>query len=776
MQINKTILQYKILEKLGGGGMGVVYKAQDTKLDRIVALKFLPSHLLADKNAEQRFIYEAKTASALDHPNICTIHDIGRTDENHLFIVMAYYEGETLKKKIETGTLSIEEATEIICQIAEGLKKAHEKGIVHRDIKPANIFITNDGIVKILDFGLAKGFDQLHLTKVGTTMGTIAYMSPEQTTGEEVDNRTDIWSLGVLFYEMITGQLPFKGTYDQAIIYSILNEVPQPITSLRTDVPTEIEKIVNKALIKNKEKRIQNVSNFLSDIKNVSESKPVTSSSEKVSAEFWTKKTKIIFSGIFITSLSVILYLFLQPKTVEKIDSIAVLPLDNFSGDPEQEYFADGMTEAIITELSKIKALRVISRTSVMQYKDVKKPLTSIAEELNVSSILEGSVIQTEGRVRISVQLVGLSPERHIWANNYDRNLTGFLSLSGEVASEIARGIKISLSPEEKERLTEVRTFNQEAIRLYLKADYQMGKSSVKEATLKSIEYLKKAVEIDPDFALGYAGLAEAYLRYYVTGYSSYEDIIPNVKLFVNKALEIDSTLGEAHSILSEIRFRENLDWVAREKTLKKVIDLNPSSVGPRKQYMYFLSQTGRHEEALTQLKIIRELDPLSEDLYYTAARIYLNARMYDKAIQSFLVALEFDPDNVNKKWWLARAYLSKKMYSEAINEFLSRNVENPETNWALGYTYAVAGYPEKAAKILNFLIEKEKQTYVPPEYIARLYIALGNKDKAFEWFDKEERISEIKNDPMLDPIRDDPRFQKYIEQMNFPEYQKILD
>ncbi|MEJ2196731.1 MAG: tetratricopeptide repeat protein, partial [Ignavibacteriaceae bacterium] len=441
--------------------------------------------------------------------------------------------------------------------------------------------------------------------------------------------------------------------------------------------------------------RYQYITDILVDLNDIkAENKTVTSSTKTSTVISQPKKIIKILSGVSILIiLAIVLSLLFQKETVSAIDSIAVLPLDNLSGDPEQEYFVDGMTEAIITELSKIRALRVISRTSVMQYKDVKESLPSIAEELNVSSILEGSVIQSDGRVRVTVQLIGLSPERHLWANNYDNDLTGFLTLSGKVAEEIAKEIKISLTPEEKGRLTDIRTVNPEANRLYLRALHQMNKSTVKEATLKSIDYLKQALEIDSNFALAYVGLAEAYLRYSNTGYSSYEDILPKVKTAVNKALEIDSTLSEAHSILSNIKFEETLDWNEREKNLRKVIELNPSSVDAHISYKNLLSSLGRHQEALDELKIIQQLDPLSEDLYITAARTYFNARMFDKAIESYLFARELDPDDINIKWWLARAYFHSGMYEKAIAEFLSRKVKSPETNWAIGCTYAAAVY-----------------------------------------------------------------------------------
>jgi serine/threonine protein kinase len=428
--IGKTISHYKIIEKLGGGGMGIVYKAQDTKLDRTVALKFLPPHMLSDKESEQRFISEAKAASSFDHPNICTIYEIDKTDEDQLFIAMACYEGETLKKTLEKGPVKIEEAIDIASQVAEGLNRAHQKGIVHRDIKPANIFITNDGLVKILDFGLAKVTSQSNMTKVGTTMGTIAYMSPEQTKGEEIDQRTDIWSLGVVFYEMLTGELLFKGDYEQAVIYSILNEEPKPVAEVRPDTPRQVQQIIQKMISKNPDERYQEIEEVLNDLKNPDEEKTAEDHSQKTVQR--ERKSKLSTRKITVAVISIIVvvaltYLVLLPgsdpdsSNIEK--SIAVLPFTDMSKDKDQEYFADGISDELLNLLAKIPELRVISRTSSFSYKGKNVTLEKIGEELDVTHILEGSVRKSGNTLRITTQLIKVADGSHLWSETYDRDM-----------------------------------------------------------------------------------------------------------------------------------------------------------------------------------------------------------------------------------------------------------------------------------------------------------------------------------------------------------------
>ena len=479
--IGKIISHYKIIEQIGSGGMGVVYKAEDTKLNRTVALKFFPHEQTRDEITKKRFIHEAQAASALQHTNIYTIHDIDQTDDGQLFICMDYYEGETLKKKIEQGPLKIDEALDISLHIAQGLTKAHEQKIIHRDIKPANILLTIDGVAKIVDFGLAKLSGRTKVTVEGATLGTVSYMSPEQIRGEEVDNRTDIWSLGVMLYEMITGQLPFIGEYDQAVIYSIVNEKPEPPTGLRTGIPMELERIINKALSKNPDERYQHADELAADLLkllrefDISENIPITEVTKQKSPKKKIKKISIsvgILLSVFMLIIAIIflsddIFELLEPKQVSNMagwdNSIAVLPFDNISADPEQEYFCDGMTEQIISNLAKLPRLKVISRTSVMRYKDINKTIPEIGKELNVAHVLEGSVRKIGERVRVTAQLINTKDDFHLWTENYDREYKELFDLQDDVSLAIAKALSENLSLKEIGEIKTKRPANTEA-------------------------------------------------------------------------------------------------------------------------------------------------------------------------------------------------------------------------------------------------------------------------------------------------------------------------
>ena len=512
--IGSTISHYKILEKLGGGGMGVVYKAEDTKLKRTVALKFLPPVFSFDQEAKKRFINEAQTASALQQHNICTIHDIDETKDGQIFICMDCYEGETLKKKIERGQIKTDEAIDILVQVAAGLQKAHEKGIIHRDIKPANIFITNDGVVKILDFGLAKLSGQTMMTKMGETVGTIAYMSPEQTRGELVDQRTDIWSLGVVLYEMLTKQLPFKGDYDSAMIYSILNEEPKQLT----EVPKEFQQIINKGLSKNPAERYQSIDELLDDLNK----KKLIEGSGTITRTFVRKKKsrKLIYSisGIIILTASIIAsWMFLKPSPdkSEKSNFIAVLPFHPITSSEEDKNFAEGIHDDILTQLAKIRDLKVIARTSVMQYQETKKSIKQIADELGVGVILEGSTRRVGNTVRITAQLIDAETEEHLWADSYDRPYTDIFNIQSDVAQKIASALQIKLAKEDIAEIQTIPTENMEAWEYFQKGKYYWNNYIDYEGNLKSAQMFEKACELDTNFAIAYAWQARAYIAVY---------------------------------------------------------------------------------------------------------------------------------------------------------------------------------------------------------------------------------------------------------------------
>ncbi|MEE9190303.1 MAG: serine/threonine-protein kinase, partial [Candidatus Neomarinimicrobiota bacterium] len=461
--IGKNISHYKILEKLGEGGMGDVYKAEDTKLKRIVALKFLPLELTRDQDMKKRFIHEARAASALDHPNICAIHEIDETEEEQLFICMGYYEGHTVEEKTKQGPLEIDEALDITIQIAQGLDKAHKKKIVHRDIKSANIIITTDGVTKIVDFGIAKLAGQTRVTKDGTSLGTASYMSPEQTLGKEVDHRTDIWSLGVVLYEMLTGSTPFQGDYEQAVVYSIMNEEQKPLTGLRTGIPMELERIVNKALAKEPNERFQHLDELIVDLNHV-KNEPVKEKTEKQVAPpppptpaglkpVW-KQPALIMVSAFVLIVVIVGLLIFGGKTDGPASrlgdkSIAVLPFTSISRTEENEIFSDGMHDDILTQLSKIGDLKVIARTSVMQYKNTNLRISDIGKELGVASILEGSVRRAGDKIRIVAQLIKTNTEEHLWAETYDRDYADIFAIQSDVAQKIALALKATLDPKE---------------------------------------------------------------------------------------------------------------------------------------------------------------------------------------------------------------------------------------------------------------------------------------------------------------------------------------
>jgi serine/threonine protein kinase/Tfp pilus assembly protein PilF len=737
--INKTISHYRILEKLGEGGMGVVYKAQDTKLDRIVALKFLPKHLLCDAEAKARFEHEAKAASSLNHPNITTIHEIDEF-EGECFIAMEYVEGKSLKELLKEKTLSLKEVLDIAIQICEGLLVAHEKGIVHRDIKSENIMLTSRGQVKIMDFGLAKLKGITGLTKDGSTLGTAAYMSPEQAKGEEVDNKSDIFSFGVVLYELLTKQLPFAGEHPAAIIYSIINEEPQPIARYNNQVSAKLEEIVFKALAKDKEERYQHIDDLWADLAKA------------------RKEPEI--SGVSSIGKS-------QP-------SIAVLPFTNLSADKEQDYFCDGMAEEIINALTHVEGLRVVARTSAFAFKGKQEDIREIGKKLNVETLLEGSVRKAGNRVRISAQLVNVADGYHLWSERFDREMEDVFAIQDEISLAIVDKLKVKLLGEEKVALVKRYTDNFEAYNLHLKGRYFWNKRT--EGDLKkAIAYFEQAIQSDPSFAPAYAGLAESYND--LPNYSSFppDQAYPKAKEAALEALELDNTLAEAHASLGLIRSEYEWDWSGAEKEFKQAIELNPACVTAHYWYGLLLAYLGEFNRAIKEMKRALELDPLSLVIHKHLGLILLLAGQLDEAIEVLKKGMEMEPNAIFMHWLMALALGRKGLYKEAITETQKEKELHKECppiiDASLGVAYIRMGEIDKGKEVLKDLLKTANNRYIPPYALAWLHFALGSDDEGFIWLEKayEQRdiwLRYLKVDTSLESLRSDPRFLALMKKM----------
>jgi TolB-like protein/predicted Ser/Thr protein kinase len=768
--------RYQILEELGRGGMGVVYKAEDTKLKRTVALKFLPPELTHIPDVKERFMREAQAAAALDHPNICTVYEFDEAEEK-TYISMAYIEGQSLKKKIKSDPLELEEALRIATQVAEGMQIAHKKGIIHRDIKSANIMVTEDNQAKIMDFGLARMTGTTLLTQEGAAMGTIAYMSPEQARGKEVDHRTDIWSFGVVLYEMLTGELPFKGEHEQAVVYSIRKDKPKPITEVNTEIPQSIEQVVEKALEKDADKRYQQVDELLDDLKSISAGiVPEEIKARLRKAKLLKRKRSILYaSGVGLAIVIVVLALTLFTGRAEAIDSIAVLPLENLTGDTEKEFFVDVATEELISKLGQISGLRrVISRTTAMKYKETDKILSEIARELNVDVVVEGSVQQAGDRVRIQVRLIDALPEeQNLWGQTYERAMSDVLVMYGEMARAIAEKAQINLTADELMRLTSVRQVNPEAYNALLMG---MQKASLltPQAFEIALEYYELALEIDPTYAEAHLAVGMNWLFRNQLGYTMPREGGPKAKAAVLKALELDSTLGEGHAALAWINFLYEWDWAGAEAEWKRAIELNPNSGDS--VYAQFLWVIKRPEEAMAQMERTLQLAPLDEMVQLHHAFLLQSAGRDDEVIVQVRKLLRTSPHNPMLHNMLSVALMRKAIYEESLAEMKASysSIGDHEVEEALTQGYTQSGYRGAMRSAADLLAARARKTYVNSFEVACLYAIAGENDKAFEWLEKslEERsphMPYVDAYVELEPLRSNPRFQELLRKMNLP-------
>ena len=773
--IEETISHYRVLEKLGSGGMGDVYKAEDTKLRRTVALKFLPRELMIDDEARRRFINEAQAASSLDHSHIGTIFEIDEVDGKS-FIAMAYYEGGTLRDRLSEGRLPIEETVNVALQLARGLAKAHSSGIIHRDVKPANIMLTDEGQLKIVDFGLAKLAGQTLLTRTGTTLGTVAYMSPEQASGQTVDHRSDIWSAGVILYEMITGERPFKGDYEQAVLYSLVNTEPEYISRLRSDTPAALERIVDKALQKDQSRRYQSADELAMDLEAVLESLRSSDTRPAVRILGLSRRQKRVagWSGAALTGvLAFVLALVLGRGVAENHPvTIAVLPLALESEDSDAAWFSDGMTEALITDLAQIENLRVISRRSVMQYKSTDKSASDIAKVLKVDFVVEGSVGRQDNIVRVSARLVDAASDQYVWADRFDSDFSEVLDTQARIAKAIAEKIHGQVSPDDLKRLEVRRTVDPETYEAYLKGIHHIGKYTPDDIR-KGLAFLHEAVEKSPGDALAWAGLAIGYITV-GHGPTPAPDVKQRARAAATRAVTLDSTLAEAQAAFAIVKDYYDWDWDVAERAFKRSIDLNPSLAMSHYHYAWMLIMFDRMDEAIREHELAVELDPLFPPQVAWMGDVYRMAGRYEDALREADKALELGDRSGIAHLVKGNVYLDLGELDSAIAEHERMVDQNPVWRGFLGATYASAGRAQDALKIVA-AIEADGVKSIDAFQLAFLYAQLGDADEAFRWVDFEPPHAFL---PWLATrwaplysLRDDPRYEVFLERLDLPQH-----
>jgi len=729
--IGRTVSHYRIIEKLGEGGMGVVYKAEDTRLGREVAIKVLPQHLVGDDEARKRFIREAKAASALDHPNICTIHEIDETSDGNIFMVMTLYDGHTAKELIARGPLDPVEAAEIAAGVARGLERAHGRGIVHRDIKPANIMVTGDGMVKIMDFGVAKLANSAAFTVMGSSIGTAAYMSPEQAGCAVVDHRTDIWSLGVLLCEMLTGRKPFDGDYDQAVIYAIINDEPEPPSAFRTGVPEDLDRVVVKAMAKSPAERFQSAGEMRAVLEAWRNS---ISSGQSRGAGDGDTATHAAGSAAQARPGGA------RPDGADKrrFPSIAVLPFKDMSPQQDQEYFCEGIADELLNALVQVEGLRVAARTSSEQFKGRSMDVRAIGRELGVESILEGSVRKAGDKLRITAQLIDVENGYHLFSEKYDRTTADIFAIQDEISLTIVDRLKVRLMKGEEAKLVKRHTESEEAYRLYLRGRYFWNRRH-KGGLQQGIENFQKAIGIDPKYALPYSGIADCYYDLGWFDFLAPKEAFGKAKMMALKSLAMDPELSEAYTSLATAFQYADWDWPVAEASFKRAISLNPNYATAHHLYSLFLAVKGSFDEALSETERAIELDPIQPIIRTSRAFILYLAGRFDEAMERCRALLEFDPD-LFCSWSITASVLTElgrfAEAEEALRNAAKLAGEEPTLVTGLaGYNLARSGRHKEAREVLGRMIGMRETKYVSAHLIAAVHLALGERESALEWF-----------------------------------------
>jgi eukaryotic-like serine/threonine-protein kinase len=790
--IGRTISHYRIIEKLGAGGMGVVYKAEDTRLHRFVALKFLSDNMAQDSQALERFRREARAASALNHPGICTIYDIGEQD-GRAFIAMEFIDGETLRSHIHGKALPLEEMLKLGIQIAEALDAAHTEGIFHRDIKPANIFVTKRGQAKVLDFGLAKlvpkgvaradadfGGEVPDSTSiVGIISGTPSYMSPEQIRGDNLDPRTDIFSLGLLLYEMATGRQAFSGGTGGIIIEAVLTKSPVPARSINPDIPSRLEEIINKALHKDRDHRHQYIGDIRTDLQRLERGTDSVwrVAEENAESALISTGSQLQFTGEPKAPNSTAQTGALRPGRVSKIiDSLAVLPFENASRDLEHEYLSDGIAGSLINILATIPKLRVMAQSTVFRYKGRGMDPQAVGRELKVRAVLTGRIMQSGGSLRIGTELVDVATGSQLWGAQYDRKPGDIFAIEDEISNEISGKLRLKLTRAEKRRLTKRQTDNAEAYQLYLKGRHHWNRWT-EVGFYKAIEYFQQAVEKDPGYALAYTGLSDSYVLLGWNSYMTPKDAFPKGRMAAMGALRLDPDLGEAHTPLAAVLWLHDWQWQAAQIEFKRSLELNPAHPTASHWYAEYLMTMGRHEEAIARMKSSQELDPLSLIISVAIGWAFYMARRYDEAIEQLRRTVELDPNYAVTYWILGLLLRKLGRYELAIAEGekgVKLSGGSSLMSAALAQTLATAGRRKKAIQILDDLTKLTKQKYIAPYFFAGMHIGLGEDDRAIEYLEKsyEEHshwLIYLHIDPGMDGLRSNPRFQDLLRRVGLP-------